>query len=1020
MAMSKADEEVIFHTARRIMSPEDRRLYVEQACGADRHLQARVEALLHVHDEEQSFLKSPAEGFRDGVEDRVREGPGTEIGPYRLREPLGEGGMGTVFRAEQAQPVRRQVALKIIKPGLDSGPVLARFEAERQALALMDHPHIAKVLDAGETPPAYAGGSPRLYFVMELVPGVPITQYCDEKRLTLRQRLELFVHVCQGVQHAHQKGIIHRDLKPANVLVALYNGRPVPKIIDFGVAKATGLKLTERTLVTEFGAVIGTPDYMSPEQAVPNQLDIDTRSDIYSLGVLLYELLTDTTPLHREQSPEGGFLELLRRIRDEEPPRPSERLSGSDTLPRLAADRQTEPKKLIGQVRGDLDWIVMKCLDKDRNRRYETANALALDVERYLRDEPVLAGPPGAGYRLRKFLRRHQGPVLAAGLVLVALVGGMLGTTWGLIRAMAAEKEAQGNATTALVNEETARREAAIAQALNDFLQKDLLGQADIGNQPLLGGVERNRHIEVGELLGRAAKAIEGKFPDQPLTEAAIRLTLGETYRGLARYAEAQPHLERSIQLRTTQLGADHLDTLNAKHHLAVLYYGQGKYDRAEPLLQEVLAAHTAQLGADHQSLLGAKSNLAALYYGQGKYNRAEPLLQEVLQARTLRLGADHSDTLISKNNLALLYLHQGKYDRAEPLFQQVIQARTAQLGTDHPDILSSKNDLVMLYHRQKKYDRAELLCQEVLQVQTAKLGAEHLSTLSSKNSLAVLLYQQGKYDRAELLYQEVIQALTAQLGADHPNSLSTKYNLAMLYRDQGKYDRAEPLLREVLQAQTAKLGVDHPDTLVSKHNLAVLYRDQGKYDRAEPLFREAVEGARTTLGLTHPSTQTFLRNLADCYERMEQPARAEPLWRELAAFLRQHAGADSRDYARELVPLARNLLRQKRVADAERLLREGLAIFEKAEADAWTTFNTRSLLGGALLGQQKYADAEPFLEQGYRGMKEREAQIPQAAQSHLTEALKRLVQLYDDWGKPDQAARWRKRLEEREPNSNP
>jgi serine/threonine protein kinase/WD40 repeat protein len=416
--MPQLSEETIFHTARRIEAPEARRLYLRESCGDDTELRLRVEALLRVHDQERSFLQLPAAGLPATLAERLDEVPGMVIGPYKLLRQIGAGGMGVVYLAEQTHPVQRHVALKLIRPGMDSGQVLARFEAERQALALMDHPHIAHVLDAGTT----ASGRP--YFVMELVKGIPITKYCDDRRLTPRERLQLLLPVCQAVQHAHQKGIIHRDLKPSNVLVALYDGRAVPKVIDFGVAKATGPKLTERTLCTEFGSVVGTLEYMSPEQAELNQLDIDTRSDIYALGVLLYELLTGSTPLERKHLREASLLEGLRLIREEEPPRPSSRLGVTEELPAVAARRGLEPKKLGGLVRGELDWIVMKCLEKDRNRRYETANGLAKDLERYLHDEPVLACPPAASYRLRKFARRNKGALLSAALVaLVLLVG---------------------------------------------------------------------------------------------------------------------------------------------------------------------------------------------------------------------------------------------------------------------------------------------------------------------------------------------------------------------------------------------------------------------------------------------------------------------------------------------------------------------------------------------------------------------------------------------------------------------
>jgi WD40 repeat protein/serine/threonine protein kinase len=440
--------EAIFFAALEIASAEERAAYVNAACGEDTDLRRRVDRLLAAHPQVGSFLEEPAQAPRateaqaspspePGVADSVSEGPGTMIGPYKLLQQLGEGGMGVVFMAEQIKPVQRKVALKIIRPGMDSRQVFARFEAERQALAVMDHPNIAKVFDAGRTETG------RPYFVMELVKGKPITQYCDDRRLTPRERLDLFIAVCQAVQHAHQKGIIHRDLKPSNVLIALYDGKPVPKVIDFGVAKAVGPKLTERTLFTEFGQIVGTLEYMSPEQAELNQLDIDTRSDIYSLGVLLYELLTGTTPLEKKRLKELAVLELLRLIREVEPPRPSTRLSTTDELPSVAANRSLEPKKLSGLVRGELDWIVMKALEKDRNRRYETANSLALDLQRYLHDEPVEACPPSAGYRLRKFARKNRVMLSTAAAFVALLVVAAGVSTWLAVVAKRAETVAE-------------------------------------------------------------------------------------------------------------------------------------------------------------------------------------------------------------------------------------------------------------------------------------------------------------------------------------------------------------------------------------------------------------------------------------------------------------------------------------------------------------------------------------------------------------------------------------------------
>src|SRR5579883_2058214 len=640
---------------------------------------------------------------------------------------------GSVWTALQTEPVKRVVAVKLIKPGMDSKAVLARFEAERQALALMDHPNIARVLDAGET----ADGRP--FFVMELVKGVPITKFCDEKKLTPRERLGLFTPVCHAVQHAHQKGVIHRDIKPSNVLVALYDDRPVPKVIDFGVAKATGQPLTENTLVTAFGAVVGTPEYMSPEQASFNNLDVDTRSDVYSLGVLLYELLAGSPPVTRNELESAGLLEIFRVIREREPPRPSTRLSTAAALPTLAANRSTEPRKLTGMLKNELDWIVMKALEKDRARRYETANGFAADVQRYLTGEPVQAHPPTAGYRLKKFVRRNRPQVAAAGLVVAALAAGVVGTSLGLVRAERAraaeaeqravaeakEREATGERARA---EAAARREADRADGERRAREEAVrnLGFAEKGNAILgsvFAGLDPKRVAETGrplqdvlrENLGAAARELDGAAVGDPLAVARMQYTLGQSLLGLGEAALAAEVFGKALATRAARLGPDHPDTLASMVKLAEGYEGAGKPDRALPLCEEAVARAKARLGPDHQITLTGTGILAASHLSAGRADRAVPLLEEVVAVEKAKLGPDHPSTLMSMHNLAVGYRYTGRADKAIPLDEEVVALRKAKLGPDHPHTLMSMHNLAVGYERAGRADRAVPLLEEVV-----------------------------------------------------------------------------------------------------------------------------------------------------------------------------------------------------------------------------------------------------------------------------------------------------------------
>jgi serine/threonine protein kinase len=632
MTSNRAKVEELFEAVR-TRSAEERARYLADACGPDTELRAAVESLLTAHDAAAQFLQSPAVGV-DLDPPLMFAAPGTMIGRYKLLEPIGEGGYGVVFMAEQTAPVQRRVALKIIKAGMDTKQVIARFEAERQALALMDHPNIAKVFDAGVT------DTGRPYFVMELVKGVSIIKYCDAHHVPPRERLELFVQVCQAVQHAHQKGIIHRDIKPTNVLIALYDGKPVPKVIDFGVAKATGQQLTERTMFTGFGDVIGTLEYMSPEQAEMNQLDVDTRSDIYSLGVLLYELLTGSTPLENKRIKQVALLEVLKFIREEEPPRPSTRLSTAAQLPHIAANRGVEPKKLSGLVKGELDWIVMKSLEKDRSRRYETANGLALDVQRYLEDETVHACPPSSAYRFKKFVRRHKVGVLAGSAVVSALMVGLVLASIGFI-----EARRQANNARA----ETSRTLRAWALLTNAEFKGKSKGAESMARDALAICEELfpADHQEVCDSLHILAYVLFQTKPDEAIA--------------LEREAVAR-HRRRLGNVRENLGLAWSLDNLGN------LLLRKGAVAEAESLYRETLPLWRKYMGDDHITVANTLDHLAGLAGKRGNHAEAETFMSECLAIRRHALGNTNAATIRTVNSLIDVLKNEGKHADAEKL----------------------------------------------------------------------------------------------------------------------------------------------------------------------------------------------------------------------------------------------------------------------------------------------------------------------------------------------------------------
>ncbi len=704
-------EITLFADALQYETAAERAEFLDRACDNNSALRARIEVLLEAHRASGEFLERGMDDdcalTAENAPQTSHESTGSMVGPYKLLEQIAEGGMGTVWVAEQMRPVRRRVAIKLIKPGMDSKQVLSRFEAERQALALMDHPNIAKVLDGGMT----AEGRP--FFAMEYVKGVRITDYCDQAKLSLDERLSLFVQVCQAVQHAHQKGIIHRDLKPSNILVCLYDGNAVPKVIDFGLAKAMHQPLTERTLYTAHGLMLGTPLYMSPEQAEFNNLDIDTRTDVYSLGVLLYELITGTTPLERQRFEDAAWQEIVRLIKEEEPSRPSTKLSGSAFLPAIAAQRSLEPAQLRRAVRGELDWIVMKALEKERSRRYETANGLARDIDRYLRDEPVEACPPSTGYRFRKFARRNRAVMLTVSLISVAMLLGTVISTWQAVRATRAEALAEQRLvgeTKARTERETALKqataEAAKAKAISNLLQDAI----ESANPDAAKGTD----YTVRQLLDEIADKLQNRLESEPEAEAALHATIGNAYRRLHQLDVAEPHLQLALDIRKRVLGPEHSEIAASLLDYAWIPFERGQDAQAEQLLRQALQMH-ATLKLENEETMAIRALLHFALLEQGRHEDAEVVFQQaasVAQRSSTSIG-EFANMLTHAAADAVL---TGDAVKGERLVRQSLDLHRRTHGESHPEFGWALFELGCALRAQDRFDEAESMFRNALE----------------------------------------------------------------------------------------------------------------------------------------------------------------------------------------------------------------------------------------------------------------------------------------------------------------
>jgi serine/threonine protein kinase/tetratricopeptide (TPR) repeat protein len=1031
MQPANASEQTIFDAARQIPDDRARAAYLDTACAGNPEVRRRLERLLQANARADQFLA--ADPFELGNPDRQTsdlpawsEGPGTVIDKYKLLEKLGEGGFGVVYMAEQKEPVKRRVALKIIKVGMDTREVVARFEAERQALALMDHPSIAKVLDAGCTQapvPGNAGLKPavspisnrqtresgtkvepvdaphaesaaiqsrfgsgrytlaagRPYFVMELVRGTKITDYCDEKNLSTRNRLDLFIKVCSAVQHAHQKGMIHRDLKPSNILVTVNDGVAVPKIIDFGIAKATQMELTEKTVFTRFQQFLGTPAYMSPEQAELTSVDIDTRSDIYSLGVLLYELLTGKTPFDGKELLKVGLDEMRRTIREKEPERPSTRVGTlrGDELTTTAKRRGLEAPKLASALRGDLDWIVMKCLEKDRARRYETANGLASDIQRHLSNEPVVACPASKLYRLQKLVRRNKLAFALGASVAATLILGLTMATWMYLQELAARQRearlrleaelarngearqrqtAETNELRALANAKSAMTMAHQSRQLNTFFKSMLRG----------AGPSRAAGRDTAmlrDILDKTTQRIAKDLTNMPEVEIELRGVLVTTYDELGLFEQEEEIARKSLELARSRFPADSDSVSKALYQVAFALTSLGKEQEAEPLALEGVQIRRKRLAELSEGVAELRQELHADVPGDQHKLLSDSLDVAVRDQRELLCA--------SLYKLGHIFFDQRKLHDAELTFRETLAVLRELHAEDNRDVATQLNGLGLTLLEESDPIEAEACLREALGIYRKLYeGKPHPDIAIALENVGKSLKSQGKFNEAEGLTRQALEMAKGMFEPDHREVVNVLVNLAAVVQAQGRLAEVEGLRREVLTI-ARKLGKD-AFICAALEGLASILADEGNLDQAQEAIAECLALRRKLLGSEDVRVAESLASLASLLNRAGQAAEAEPL------------------------------------------ARECLAIREKQIPDDWRAFNARSLLGESLMAQQKYVEAEPLLVSGFDGIRQRSASATSGAvKPRLKEASQRVIRLYEETNRPEQAAEWKAKMTE-------
>ena len=829
------------------------------------------------------------------------ESAGT-IGPYHLLQKIGEGGMGEVWAAEQQKPLRRRVALKLIKAGMDTRQVIARFESERQALAMMDHPAIAKVFEAGETDDG------RPYFVMEHVQGIPITAYCDQNRLTTLERLELFRQVCEGVQHAHQKAIIHRDLKPSNILVAIQDGKAVPKIIDFGVAKATAHSLTERTMYTELGMMVGTPEYMSPEQAEMSGQNVDTRTDVYSLGAILYELLVGALPFDPKELRRAGFDEIRRRIREVDPPRPSTRLSTmGEASTTQAQNRRTERPALIRELRGDLDWITMKALEKDRTRRYGSPSELATDIDRYLQHQPIIARPPSTVYKARKFVRRHRVGVGVAATLATLLVAFSI-TTALQARRIARERD-------------RANQEAETSKQVSDFMV-NLFRVSDPSEA-------RGNSITAREILDKGAEKIETGLAGQPLVQTRMMDAMGQVYLNLGLFGRAEQLLKKTIEVRKKDGGEDPLPVADGLLNLAWLYLMQGRAAEAEPLVRRSLQILEAKRPGETGEMSRAFLMLGIVHRNRSEFKPAHEYLDRALAICEKLFPPDDERISYPLYHLGWLHKQTAEFGEAEKYLERSLAIMEKKLGPEHPSVIWGLNDLAVVADNKGDYQKAKSLYDRALASGEKVWGPEHAYLSNPLNNLGVLHWRLGEYREAEACYRRSLAIREKTYGPEHPYVAGSLNNLGLIYQQMGKLDLARQYYERSL-AINRKKGDETIGVAENLDNLAIVDSSSGRYAQAQARFELSLRIQEKILGPDHANIAGLLFDYAFMLRATGAYDRAVACYERALKIKEKVFGPESAGVAQCLLGLAKVYAVRGVPEKAASFYERALAMYEK------------------------------------------------------------------------------------------